>query len=307
LINVDVSIIRAGGRVIGAFAPSQVIRPVITLAGAGVVWLVSKRLTADAGLLITLAAFAAVAALQWWLVRDVIRRDAPPHARSYERRRWFRVSMPLLLVASFQIAIGQTDLLIVGAVRGVRSAGLYLAASKTVSLVGYLLLAFSAVAAPLFSELYAKGDRTGLQRLATVAAQWVFWPTLVLTLGLALLATDVLKLFGPDFAVARGALLILLLGQIVSAGCGAVGYLLSMTGHQNDMARAGAVVAVFNIAICYLAARTFGLDGAACATTISVTIWNLWLHRLTVKRIGVHTSIFSYLLLRRTSRKRTVT
>jgi O-antigen/teichoic acid export membrane protein len=299
LINLDVAIIRAGGRVVGAFAPSLVIRPFLILLAAGVVWYTSQRLTATTGLAITLVAFILVALLQSQLVHKVSRNGETFQSVTYDTRKWLRVSAPLFLVAGFQIVLGQTDILLVGSVRGVRYAGLYSAASKTAALAGYLLVAFGAVAAPLFSELWAKGDRKGLQRLATVSAQWVFWPTLIVAVGLALLAPYVLGLFGPSFVVAEGALLILLAGQLVNAGCGAVGYLLSMTGHQNDMARVYGVVAVFNIAVCYAGVKAFGLNGAAGATTISLIVWNVWLHQLTVRRSGVRASILSSLALKR--------
>ena len=304
LINLDLAIIRAGGRVVGAFAPSLVIRPFLILVAAGAVWLASSRLTADTGLSITLAAFAVVALLQSRLIRDVVRRGKPPYSARYEPRRWLQVSAPLLLVAGFQIALGQTDILVLGTVGGARDAGLYLAASKTALLVGYLLVAVNAVAAPLFSELETKGDRAGLQRLATVSALWIFWPTLMVALGLALLAPYVLGLFGPDFVVAERALLILLVGQLVSAGCGSVGFLLSMTGHQNDLARVYGIIAVLNLAVCYAGVRAFGLNGAAGATSISLIVWNLWLHQVTVKRIGVRASIFSALALQKKNRSR---
>lgn len=304
LINLDLAIIRAGGRVVGAFAPSLVIRPFLILVAAAAVWIVSRRLTADTGLSITLAAFAVVALLQSRLVREVVRRGKRPYSVTYEPRRWLQVSAPLLLVAGFQIALGQTDILVLGTVSGARDAGLYLAASKTALLVGYLLVAVNAVAAPLFSEFETKGDRAGLQRLATVSALWIFWPTLMVAVGLALLAPYVLGLFGPDFVVAEGALLILLVGQLVSAGCGSVGFLLSMTGHQNDLARVYGIVAVLNVAVCYAGVRAFGLNGAACATSISLIVWNVWLHQVTVKRIGVRASILSSLALQRASRAR---
>ncbi len=302
LINLDAAIIRAGGRVIGAFAPSLVIRPLLILLAAGAIWYTSRGLTATTGLVVTLAAFVLVALLQSRLVRKVFQYGETPQLVTYDNRKWLRVSAPLFLVAGFQIVLGQTDILLVGSVRGVRDAGLYSAASKTAALVGYLLVAFGAVAAPLFAELWAKRDQTGLQRLATVSAQWVFWPTLIIAVGLALLAPYVLGLFGPAFVAAEGALLILLAGQLVNAGCGAVGYLLSMTGHQNDMARVYGIVSVFNIAACYAGVKAFGLDGAASATTISLIIWNVWLHQLTAKRIGVRASIFSSLALRRASK-----
>jgi O-antigen/teichoic acid export membrane protein len=302
LINVDSSIIRAGGRIVGAYAPSMFIRPLVILLAAGAVWLASKRLTASTGLMITLGVFVIVSLLQSKFVREVAQHGEGPKSVSYETRRWLRVSMPLLLVAGFQVALSQTDLIVVGAVRGVRYAGLYSAAAKTAMLVSYLLMSLNAVAAPLFSEFEAKGDRAGLQRLATVSAQWVFWPTLVIAGGLALLAPHVLGLFGPSFVAARGTLLILLIGQLVSAGCGAVGYLLSMTGHQNDMARVYGITSVLNLLACYAGTRAFGLAGAACATTISLAAWNVWLHHLTVKRIGVRASIVSSVAMGRARR-----
>jgi O-antigen/teichoic acid export membrane protein len=303
LINVDLAIIRAGGRVVGAYAPSLVIRPVIILLAAGASWLAWRRLSATAGLAITLGAFVVVALLQSALVREVVGPTERHRAVTYERRMWLRVSAPLLLVAGFQIALGQTDLLVVGAVRGVRYAGLYSAASKTATLVGYLLVAVNAVAAPWFSELWTRKDRVGLQRLATISAQWTFWPTVAIAVGLALLAPYVLDLFGPQFSAARGALMILLVGQLVSAGCGAVGYLMSMTGHQNDTAWVYGIVSILNIPVCYGAVRAFGLDGGAAATTISLITWNIWLHQLTKRRTGVRASILSSLMLQRADRR----
>jgi O-antigen/teichoic acid export membrane protein len=305
LINLDLAIIRAGGRVIGAYAPSLVIRPLVILLAAGAIWTARGRLTADTGLLITVGAFLLVALLQSRLVGEIAPRRIRRGHAIYEPHGWLRVSAPLLLVAGFQIALAQTDLLIVGSARGVRDAGLYSAASKTATLVGYLLVALNAVAAPLFSEFEARKDRAGLQRLATISAQWVFWPTLAIAIGLALLAPFVLGLFGPHFVSARSALLILLIGQLVSAGCGAVGYLMSMTGHQNDSAKVYGVVSALNVPACFAGVQLFGLDGAAAATTASLIAWNLWLHHLTVKRIGVRASILSSLKAGRIQRTRT--
>lgn len=300
IVNLDLAITRAGGGVFAAYAPSQVLRPLLILGASAAVWSSTQRLGDATAMAITLGAFAVVAGVQAVLVSQALRRTGPskPSPAAYEPRRWLALAGPLLLVAGFQILLSQTDILLVGAVRGVKDAGLYAAVSKTAALVGYLLIALIAVAAPLFAELDAKGDRAGLQRFATAAAHWVFWPTLVIALALALLAPLVLGLFGPEFLTARTALTILLLGQLFSAGCGAVGSLLNMTGHQNDMARVYALVTVLNAVVCYVGVRAFGLNGAAAATTLSLIAWNVWLHRLTVKRIGVRASILSSLSAR---------
>lgn len=304
LINLDLAVIRAGGRVLAAYAPSLVIRPLLILLTCAAVWLASGHLTATTALAITLGAFVLVALLQSMLVRQLVWVARRAHAPVYERRQWLTVSAPLLLVAGFQIALGQTDLLLLGAVRGVNDAALYSAAAKTATLVGFLLVALNAVTAPLFAELHAKGDRAGLQRLASTCAEWAFWPTVGIAVLLALFAPLVLGMFGPGFQSACWALRILLAGQLVSAGCGAVGYLMSLTGHQNDAARVYGVISLVNIPLCYAGVLAFGLNGAAAATALSLIAWNLWLHQLTSRRIGVRASILSALLIGRERRAR---
>jgi O-antigen/teichoic acid export membrane protein len=301
LITLDTSILRAGGRVVGAYAPALVARPLIIVLATGGVWLAWGRIGAETGLSITLAVFVAVVLLQSAFVRELARRGPSPRAVAYERKVWLRVSVPLFLVAGFQVALAQTDLVVVGAAGGVRDAAIYSAASKTATLVSFLLVALSVVTAPVFAELEAKGDRAGLQRLATISAHWVFWPTLLVAAGLAALSPLILDLFGPGFSIARGALLLLLFGQLVSAGCGAVGYLLGMTGHQDDIARVYGITAIINVALCYVGVRAFGLTGAAGASAVSLIAWNVWLHHLTTKRIGIRASILSALMSRRGS------
>jgi len=294
LINLDSAIIRAGGRIVGAYAPALVLRPLAILLISGACWLEWGRLTAVTVLLITIGVYVVVTALQAFFVHEVLRDGEPAKAAIYDKRVWLRVSVPLLLVAGFQLALSQADLLIVGATRGVRDAAFYQAASKTAMLVSYLLVAVNAIAAPLFSELEAKKDRVTLQRFVALSTQWVFWPTLFIAAGLALLAPYVLGLFGPHFVTARGALLVLLLGQLVNAACGSVGYLLSMTGHQDDTAKVYGITSVVNVCLCYASTRVFGLVGAASATTVSMVVWNVWLYRLTRKRLGIRASALAF-------------
>jgi O-antigen/teichoic acid export membrane protein len=299
LINLDTAIIRAGGRVVGAYAPPFVVRPLALLLVAGGFWLASGRVTAVTGIIVTLCVYLIVVLIQSIFVREVVRSADSPLAAVYDTRVWLRVSMPLLLVAGFQVALGQADLLILGATRGVRDAAYYLAATKSATLVSYVLVAVSAMTAPMFSELKTRNDRAGLQRLVAVSAQWVFWPTLFIAIAIAALAPFILGLFGSGFTVAHWALLVLLFGQLVNAACGPVGYLLSMTGYQDDTARVYGITAVFNVALCYAGARIYGLTGAACATTFSMIAWNVWLYSLTRRRLKIHASVLSFFVLQK--------
>lgn len=293
MVNLDSALARAQGAVFRAFAPSLVLRPALVMAGGAVILAVRGSLSALDAVVATIVAMSAVAVLQAAAARRSLRSVIAGVEAVYEWRTWLRVSLPLLLVSGFLIALTQTDLLVVGALRGLSAAAVYSAASKTSTLIGYVLLAVSAITAPIFAELYERGDIEGLQRLTAVAAQWVFWPTIAIAVVIGAASPVVLGLFGPAYVAGRWVLLLLLGGQVVNASCGAVGYLLSMTGHQDDLARVYGVVAVVNIGLCSVGALYGGVAGAAAGSAVSMVVWNLWLYELTKRRIHIRASIWA--------------
>jgi O-antigen/teichoic acid export membrane protein len=87
-------------------------------------------------------------------------------------------------------------------------------------------------------------------------------------------------------------LTVLLVGQVVSAGAGAVGWLMLLTGHQNQAAWVYGWVALIHVVLLAVAIPLFGPLGAAIATTASYSLWNIWLSKLVVRHLDVHPSIF---------------
>ena len=160
-------------------------------------------------------------------------------------------------------------------------------------------MAISTVAAPLFAAAHARGGREALQRAATKAAHLGFWPSLAVAAGLLVFGEPLLRLFGAPFVAVRLPLAVLVGGQLVNAAAGPVGYLLAMTGHQDDNARVFAVSALLNLGLNALLIPAFGLIGAASATALTMAVWNLWLHALTVRRLGVRGSVLARLETRR--------
>ena len=283
---------RAFRRIGLAYSPSLVLRPLFAILGALAYLSLGRHLESTAALSITLLAMllaVAVQAIGFWRQLDAPISTAEPE---FETRLWLRTALPLLLIASFVVVLIQTDVVMVGAIMGSRAAGLYGAAAKTASLVGLVLIAVNAIAAPMFSSLFAEGRHDDLQRLVSVIARWIFWPSLLISLLLAILAKPVLSMFGSEFAVASRPLVILLVGQIVSAAAGSVGWLMLLTGHQDRAAWVYGWVALIHVALLAIAIPLLGTDGAALATTISYTLWNIWLHTLVVRSMDIHPSVF---------------
>jgi O-antigen/teichoic acid export membrane protein len=289
-----------GFRRIGlAYGPSMLLRPALIIAGCGVLLALDGDLTAEAALGVTGAAMLAMLVVQavwFWRGLDAPVRAAQP---SYETRAWLKVALPLLLIASFAVVLSETDIVMVGAFLGSKEAGIYTAASKTAGVVGLVLLSVNAIAAPMFSSLFAQDRHDDLAKLASTVAKWIFWPTLAISIVLALAAKPILGLFGSQFPSASWILIALLVGQVVSAAVGSVGYLMTLTGHQRDAARVYGWVAVGHVGLNALAIPLLGAIGAAIATTTSISIWNIWLHSLVVRRLDIHPSVAPRMLSRR--------
>ena len=112
----------------------------------------------------------------------------------------------------------------------------------------------------------------------------------------------ILGLFGAEFVAARWSMTVLILGQLVNVGSGSVGYLMGMTGHHRQSAFVLGCSAVLNIILNAILIPIFGIMGAAIATALTMALWNIWLHQLVVKYLGVKPSIVSAILSSRGGR-----
>jgi O-antigen/teichoic acid export membrane protein len=278
---------RARQRMLLAYVGPFIIRPTLILA---VVLVLSRgaHLSAVAALTATAVTAYTTLALQHALTKRLFSRAAPRRrATRAETRAWRGVGLSLLAVSAFVIVLMQLDIVIVGAILGSRDAGIYAAASKTAALVSFVILAVNGAAAPQFAALWEEGRRDELRRLVARLAGIIFWPSLLIALGLALLASPILDLFGPSFDEARGALLILLAGQLINAAAGSVGYLLTVTGHHRVAARALGASAVVFIILTAAGTALDGLVGAALGSMAGFLVWNVALGRLVVTRLRI--------------------
>jgi O-antigen/teichoic acid export membrane protein len=143
----------------------------------------------------------------------------------------------------------------------------------------------------MISEYWTEGDLKALQNLVALVIRWVFWPSLILAVGLFTFSQPILRVFGDAFDVAWPVLVLVGCGQLVNAVTGPVGYLLGLTGHERASAWVFGVSAAVNLFLNVILVPVFGLIGGAVATMISVILQNLWLVVLVESKLGI--SIFS--------------
>ena len=275
-----------------AYLPSTVVFPLLVISST---FFYRHNLSSNQAIAITWLSLLLVIILQLWSFNRQLPKQCSIVPAIYSRREWFAVALPLLFNDSAFVILSQTDTIMTGAILGSFQVGIYSAAFKTAAGTGFILAGVNAIAAPMFATLHAQGDYEGLQKLTATVARWMFYPTLTFALLLILFGDRVLGLFGEEFIAARLSMTILILGQLVNVGAGSVGYLMQMTGHQKESAFVMSCSAILNLILNAILIPTIGIVGAAIATATTMALWNIWMHQLVVKHLGVKPSIVATL------------
>ena len=292
LVNWQLETARAAKDVTLAYAPSQIIWPVLVVCGAFLVLETNHSLTGNLAIAITQIALLTAVLFQLGLLLLKLNKEFKASKPVYAIREWLGVAFIVLLQYSCFIILSKSDTIMVGSILGPEEAGMYGAAVKTAEWVRFVLTVVNIVAAPSFAALYAKDDIEGLQKVVSAVALWIFWPSLAISLFLIVFSQPVLGIFGSEFIAANWQLKILVLGQAIGAWCGSVGYLMVMTGHQNKSLPVFIYATVLNIVLNAIAIPLIGAVGAAIATAFCCALWNIWLSFLVVKSVGVSPLVF---------------
>ena len=274
--NLREASLRAFKRVIRAAIPEMMLRPtVLMLLAIGVFLVSNKQLTAPTAMGLTVAAVGVSFLLgTFWLTRALPAgmRDASP---IFERRTWLKVAFSFAFITGMHIVLKRTDVFMIGLFLPREEVGFYSMAARFAELGMFGLAAVNAIAAPMISELYDEGKHEELQRVVGLAGKGIAAVTAVITVGLVILGPFLLSIADETFRVAYVPLLILLAGQVINALTGTSGFIMAMTGHQNEAAVMVGVTAVINIALNLVFIPLWGMVGAALATAITIGGYNL--------------------------------
>lgn len=304
IIDYQTSLGRAYRRLVLAFAPTRIFRYLIVFVGILILLLLGARATSRNLIVISVVLLSLVAFGQWLMLRRVEPDTITSAQPVYDPRTWARVAIPLLGVTLCLELMRRVDVLMVSGMMESSSVGVYNVAKRIAGLMTFFQLAVNGMAAPMISAAHTERNKERLQTLFSVSAHITFWPTLILAGAITLLSGQLLQLFGPEFAEARTPLLILLVAQLVNASCGLVSSALAMTGRERDSLRVFAICAALNIVTVYIGIRVAGINGAAIATAGTIVTWNVWLHVLSVRHLGVYPSVIAWFIQQRKLRRK---
>jgi len=173
----------------------------------------------------------------------------------------------MYLLSLVSAGMTRTGTVLLGALGVAGQAGVYFAAFRTVSLGLLVPEGFNAIFSPVIADLYNRGELESLAGLYRTVTQWQLTLSLPLFLGMALLASRIMSLFGPDFAVGSAPLALFCGAFALHSAVGSVSPMLEMTGHPTLNLVNVLLSFGMNIVLTIYLIPRYGILGAAMATS----------------------------------------
>ena len=276
LRNVKRGAMRGLEQVAMSLLPEMLIAPLLLLTlTVFTYWLFPDRLTA----LWIIGTYAIVTAITLIISWQLLNRCLPEIVKitpaNYEVAQWLRSALPFMLLEGIYVINARVDVLMLGALRDVAAAGIYVPVNRGAQLINFVLMAASSSIAPTIASLYAQGKKRKLSKTIVKTARATFIVALFIAVVLIASSYWYLLLFGREFTQGQTALTILCVGQLIYIATGFAGLTLNMTGYEYYTAMSGGFSAVLNIVLNALFINRWGVEGAALATTISIIFMNM--------------------------------
>lgn len=282
------SILLSLKHVISATFPEKILWPSLlvlyTILGS---FVLNKTLGGSEVMALTLISVVIASGVGFvWMLKHVPKalNNITPEFRSLE---WFKVAYPLFLVSGAQILLAKTDIVMLGMLVSPEEAGKYSVAYSLAILVSFFIGSANQVIAPTISELFVKKRYVDLQQIITNSARVLLILTVPVVLVLLVFGRQLLGIFGEEFIEVYHVVSILIIGQFYIVLGGSVGFLMTMTEHQQTAAWIIGIVSILNVLLNAILIPSLGITGAAIATSICVILRSTILGYFVWRKLGI--------------------
>jgi len=283
--------LRALGRVNASVVVDLVVRPVFLLSAAFLVVQAVRPLSVSLAVACNALAFILASVILSILVRSATPAIARRVSAARKNREWLQSAISMAAGSALVAAGGEIDLLLSGYILGAQTIGPYQAARRTALFVTFVLLAVNTAGAPVISAFHAQRKQEALQRTLTELVHISFWPSLLSSGVICLLGKMILGLFGAKFIFAYDALIILVVGELISTGHGSVGTVLQVTGFQRLNNYILGFAMLLQLTLSLILIPVWRTKGAAFAVVVAQIATCVLRHRAVVRELGLHPSI----------------
>ncbi|WP_163527368.1 flippase [Halobacillus ihumii] len=194
---------------------------------------------------------------------------------SGEYKKIFLFSLPLIITPSLVFIINQSDVFMIGYFLQEDDVGIYNIALRIGTMSSFILIAFNTMFAPLISTLYSKSDIKSIEYYYKIITKWILTVNLVFFSLISLLSNQIMHLFGIEFVTGSVALILISSGQVINSAVGSAGYIIIMTDKGHYELYNSLFMAILNICLNLWLIPIYGINGAAIASLVAVSIGNI--------------------------------
>jgi O-antigen/teichoic acid export membrane protein len=246
---------------------------------------------------IIIAIYTAVAAITSAAGISQLNQNFPQKLRtvkaSYKTWFWVQKSLPFMILGAVYTLNSQTDIIMLGALSGSKSVGMYVVASKLASLILFILMASNMALGPIIANLYASDNIAEIKKVIRKTSRLILLVSCSIAVVLLVFKDIFLGLFGEEFLASGNVLTILIVGQLVSTFTGPASTLFDMSGHEKMSLTIFSLSAAVNVALNLYLIPQFDAEGAALATVISMALWSVGSLAFAIKYLGINPTAFS--------------
>ena len=197
-------------------------------------------------------------------------------------------SLPLMLSSLMNSILARLDTLMLGYFRSAQEVGIYNAAIPTSQMLYIVTGSLGALLLPVLTELYAKNQREELRAVYKTVVKWAVYLNLPVFLIIALFSHQVLNImFGSEYVDGYLALSILSIGFFAGTFSFGASSLLTMDKKTHAIFLASFISSILNFILNFLLIPTYGITGAAIATSSSYLVYSVVLIIYSWRRIGI--------------------
>ncbi|MEP6464134.1 MAG: oligosaccharide flippase family protein [Frankiaceae bacterium] len=167
------------------------------------------------------------------------------------------------------------DVLLVGALRNSSDAGVYAVATRLVALAAVGLPPVLAAGTPALVRAVGGRRIADIQHRYATTTGWMARLALPGLVALIVLPRDLLALFGPGFAAAATAMVVLATGKLLDALTGPTALMLTLTGRAPVNVLDNGAVLLLNIGLNLYLIPRHGILGAGIAWAASIWVLNI--------------------------------
>lgn len=236
------------------------------------------------------AAWGAFEAWLWpiafWLIVSLL-VIAPPLLKDFRRRgesepgkrptfgSFWRFNAPRSVSSGLETALEWSDVLIVAALATPATAGVYAVITRAVRAGGVVDKAMRVAVAPTISAQLARGRHAETTRLHTKVVRAMIlmnWPFYMLLIAMG---PAVLLIFGEEFVVGWGPMIVLAAAMMFQTACGMLQSILLQGGRSTWQMYNKTIALALSIGLNLLLVPLWGIWGAAITWALVVGVDNL--------------------------------